>query len=45
MAVTRGSESEYPWPEGRRAAVAVTFDLDAESVMLATDPTSPAGRR
>lgn len=28
----------FPWPGGRRAAVAVTFDLDAESVMLATDP-------
>ncbi len=27
------------WPEGRRAAVAVTFDLDAESVMLALDPS------
>jgi peptidoglycan/xylan/chitin deacetylase (PgdA/CDA1 family) len=30
--------SAFPWPEGRRAAVAVTFDLDAESVMLAIDP-------
>jgi len=28
----------FPWPQGRRAAVAVTFDLDAESVMLAIDP-------
>ncbi|HYV01784.1 MAG TPA: polysaccharide deacetylase [Actinomycetota bacterium] len=34
----RGPEPDYPWPEGRRAAVAVTFDLDAESVMLAADP-------
>lgn len=29
---------ERGWPEGARAAVAVTFDLDAESVMLALDP-------
>jgi peptidoglycan/xylan/chitin deacetylase (PgdA/CDA1 family) len=28
----------FPWPQGCRAAVAVTFDLDAESVMLAIDP-------
>ncbi len=32
-------ESGFPWPEGYRAAVAVTFDMDAESVMLAADPT------
>lgn len=38
MVMKRGPEPEYPWPEGRRAAVAVTFDLDAESVMLAADP-------
>jgi len=36
--VEQGPELEYPWPEGRRAAVALTFDLDAESVMLAADP-------
>ena len=28
-----------PWPEGFRAAVALTFDVDAESVMLASDPS------
>ncbi len=38
MVMKRGPEPDYPWPEGRRAAVAVTFDLDAESVMLAADP-------
>jgi len=27
------------WPEGFRAAVALTFDVDAESVMLASDPS------
>lgn len=32
------SGPSFPWPEGRRAAVAVTFDVDAESVMLAIDP-------
>lgn len=26
------------WPEGRRGAVAVTFDVDAESAVLAVDP-------
>jgi peptidoglycan/xylan/chitin deacetylase (PgdA/CDA1 family) len=32
------SEDAFPWPEGKRAAVALTFDMDAESVMLAADP-------
>jgi len=32
-----------PWPGGRRAAAAFTFDVDAESAALAIDPTS--GRR
>jgi hypothetical protein len=27
------------WPEGFRGAVALTFDVDAESVMLAADPS------
>jgi hypothetical protein len=31
-----------PWPEGFRAAVALTFDVDAESVMLASDPSLAA---
>ena len=32
------SDVVFPWPEGKRAAVAVTFDMDAESVMLSADP-------
>lgn len=28
------------WPAGHRAAAALTFDLDAEAVMLSTDPSS-----
>jgi peptidoglycan-N-acetylglucosamine deacetylase len=28
----------FPWPEGRRAAFALTFDVDAESAILAVDP-------
>jgi peptidoglycan-N-acetylglucosamine deacetylase len=31
------------WPDGYRAAAALSFDLDAEAVMLSTDPAS-AGR-
>ncbi|MBO0785318.1 MAG: polysaccharide deacetylase [Actinobacteria bacterium] len=30
------------WPAGFRAAVALTFDVDAESVMLASDPANSA---
>lgn len=30
------------WPPGFRAAVALTFDVDAESVMLASDPANSA---
>lgn len=30
--------TEPIWPEGRKGAVAVTFDVDAESVVLAVDP-------
>jgi hypothetical protein len=30
-----GAAGARPWPEGFRAAVALTFDVDAESVMLA----------
>lgn len=34
-----GAERQgFPWPGGFRAAVALTFDMDAESVMLAADP-------
>jgi hypothetical protein len=32
----------FNWPEGRRAAAAFTFDVDAESCVLAHDPTSAA---
>ena len=34
-----------PWSEGFRAAVALTFDVDAESVMLASDPSLAARAR
>lgn len=27
----------YPWPEGKRAALCVTFDMDAEAAVLAVD--------
>jgi len=37
--VSVGDDMAMRWPDGRRAAVAVTFDLDAESVMLALDPS------
>lgn len=30
--------TEPIWPEGRKGAVAVTFDVDAESAVLAVDP-------
>ncbi|MDI3385509.1 polysaccharide deacetylase [Streptomyces sp. B-S-A8] len=30
----------FPWPEGRRAAAAFTFDVDAESCVLAHDPAA-----
>jgi peptidoglycan/xylan/chitin deacetylase (PgdA/CDA1 family) len=30
----------FPWPEGRRAAAAFTFDVDAESCLLAHDPSA-----
>ena len=29
--------STYPWPEGKRAALCVTFDMDAEAAVLAVD--------
>jgi peptidoglycan/xylan/chitin deacetylase (PgdA/CDA1 family) len=31
--------SAYPWPDGKRAALCVTFDMDAEAAVLAVDPT------
>lgn len=34
----------FSWPAGRRAAACFTFDVDAESAILASDPSS-AGRR
>jgi peptidoglycan/xylan/chitin deacetylase (PgdA/CDA1 family) len=30
--------SAYPWPDGKRAALCVTFDMDAEAAVLAVDP-------
>jgi hypothetical protein len=32
------SDDPFPRPGSKRAAGALTFDLDAESVMLASDP-------
>ncbi|HVF07796.1 MAG TPA: polysaccharide deacetylase family protein [Actinomycetota bacterium] len=29
--------SDYPWPDGKRAALCVTFDMDAEAAVLAVD--------
>lgn len=31
--------TSFPWPAGRRAALAVTFDMDAEAAVLAVDET------
>ncbi|MDI2030240.1 polysaccharide deacetylase [Saccharopolyspora sp. TS4A08] len=31
---------EFPWPDGYRAASAFTFDVDAESCVLANDPAA-----
>src|SRR5579875_2277417 len=28
----------FPWPDGRRAAVALTFDVDGESIAYVRDP-------
>ncbi len=41
---TDGFEPGFAWPAGIRAAACFTFDVDAESAILATDPAS-AGRR
>ena len=27
----------YPWPDGKRAALCVSFDMDAEAAVLAVD--------
>jgi hypothetical protein len=29
--------SDYPWPDGKRAALCITFDMDAEAAVLAVD--------
>lgn len=36
-------DGSFPWPRGARAAAAFTFDVDAESCVLANDPDA-AGR-
>jgi peptidoglycan/xylan/chitin deacetylase (PgdA/CDA1 family) len=41
---TDGLEPGFAWPPGSRAAACFTFDVDAESAILAADPAS-AGRR
>lgn len=33
---------EFTWPEGKRAAASLTFDVDAESAMLSLDKSSAA---
>jgi peptidoglycan-N-acetylglucosamine deacetylase len=30
-------DAPYPWPQGKRAALCVTFDMDAEAAVLAVD--------
>lgn len=32
--------NDFTWPQGHTAAAAFTFDVDAESCVLAHDPTS-----
>lgn len=32
------TDGGFAWPQGRRGAVAITFDMDAESAFLAIDP-------
>lgn len=32
------TDDGFAWPQGRRGAVAITFDMDAESAFLAIDP-------
>ncbi len=32
--------SSYPWPEGKRAAAIITFDVDAESGVLGDNPAA-----
>ncbi len=34
----------FSWPEGKRAAACFTFDVDAESAILAADPSAAARR-
>ena len=35
----------FAWPDGHRAALSLTFDVDAESAILAVDPDYVAGSR
>jgi len=37
---TPGGGQGFSWPEGTRAAAAFTFDVDAESAILASDPAA-----
>ena len=34
------SDGSFPWPDGVRAAASFTFDVDAESCVLVTDPAA-----
>ena len=40
MSIAAVPTSIFPWPEGVRAAASFTFDVDAESCVLAHDPTA-----
>ena len=37
-------QQQFPWPEGKRAAVALTFDMDGETVPYALDPDNASRR-
>jgi hypothetical protein len=33
---------DFPWPDGKRCAVALTFDMDGETVPFVLDPPNAA---
>jgi hypothetical protein len=35
---------DFPWPDGERCAVALAFDMDAETVLLVLDPPNACRR-
>ena len=38
MGQTARGMAPFAWPDGHRAALSLTFDVDAESAILAVDP-------